>query len=126
VLAVEHVGTEALPGVALPLQGRAHQRDGLQAARQRVDPVEQRRAARNSADATPGISFVPNTPTAVLRVELGLGVSILPRSITTTAFQGVPIRVCELSDLETRFDLVAIYRKDNQQQTLLNFLSLIK
>jgi DNA-binding transcriptional LysR family regulator len=83
-------------------------------------------AARNSTDRTPGISFVPNTPTAVLRVELGLGISIQPRFISTTAFQGVPIRVCELADLETRFDLVAIYRKDNRQQALLNFLKLIR
>lgn len=83
-------------------------------------------AARNSTAPTPGISFVPNTPTAVLRVELGLGVSILPRFISDSAFQRVPIRVCELADLETRLDLVVIYRKDNQQQTLLNFLKLIK
>jgi DNA-binding transcriptional LysR family regulator len=82
-------------------------------------------AARNSTEPTPGISFVPNTPTAVLRVELGLGVSIVPSFISETAFQ-VPIRVCELADLETRFDLVAIYRKDNRQQTLLNFLNLIR
>ncbi len=82
-------------------------------------------AARNSAEPTPGVSFVPNTPTAVLRVELGFGISILPRFISDTAFQA-PIRVCELADLETRFDLVALYRKDNRQQTLLNFLSLIR
>ena len=83
-------------------------------------------AARNSTDPTPGVSFVPNTPTAVLRVELGLGISIQPWFISTTAFEGVPIRVCELADLDTRFDLVAIYRKDNRQQTLLNFLNLIR
>lgn len=83
-------------------------------------------AARNSTEPTPGISFVPNTPTAVLRVELGLGLSILPMFISNTAFQGVPIRVCQLADLDARFDLVAIYRKDNRQQTLLNFLKLIR
>lgn len=83
-------------------------------------------AARNRSEPTPGISFVPNTPTAVLRVELGLGISIQPQFITNTAFQGVPIRICELADLDTGFDLVAIYRKDNRQQTLLNFLNLIK
>ncbi|WP_428531489.1 LysR substrate-binding domain-containing protein [Propionicimonas sp.] len=82
-------------------------------------------AARNSTEPSPGISFVPNTPTAVLRVELGLGISIQPRFISDTAFQGVPIRVCELADLDTQFDLVAIYRKDNRQQTLLNFLAMI-
>lgn len=83
-------------------------------------------AARNSTEPTPGVSFVPNTPTAVLRVELGLGISIQPRFISDTAFRGVSIRVCELADLDTRFDLVAIYRKDNRQQTLLNFLNLIR
>lgn len=83
-------------------------------------------AARQSTEPSPGVAFVPNTPTAVLRVELGLGVSILPRFISTIAFQGVPIRVCELADLEARFNIVAIYRKDNRQQTLLNFLKLIR
>ena len=83
-------------------------------------------AARNSTDPAPGMSFVPNTPTAVLRVELGLGICILPMFICKTAFQGVSIRVCQLADLESRFDLVAIYRTDNQQQTLLNFLKLIR
>jgi DNA-binding transcriptional LysR family regulator len=83
-------------------------------------------ATRNSTDPTPGISFVPNTPTAVLRVKLGFGISILPMFISNAAFQDVPIRVCEVADLDTRFDLVAIYRKDNQQQTLLNFLKLIR
>lgn len=83
-------------------------------------------AARNSTEPSPGISFVPNTPTAVLRVELGLGISILPLFISNTAFQGVSTRVCELADLQTQFDLVAIYRKDNRQQTLLNFLNLVR
>lgn len=83
-------------------------------------------AARNSLDPTPGISFVPNTPTAVLRIELGLGISLLPRFIAETAFQEVPIRICELADLDTRFDIVAIYRKDNRQQTLLNFLAMTR
>lgn len=83
-------------------------------------------AARNSPEPTPGMSFVPNTPTAVLRVELGFGICILPLFISATAFHGVPIRVCELADLDARFDLVAIYRKDNRQQTLLNFLNLIR
>jgi hypothetical protein len=45
--------------------------------------------------------------------------------LSETAFR-VPIRVCELAGLATRFDLVAIYRKDNRQQTLLNFLNLIR
>jgi DNA-binding transcriptional LysR family regulator len=94
-----------------------------------VDPPILRQlqlAARNHPGSAGGIEFVTNTDTAMLRVDLGMGITLIPERILSTSFGRSRVRVCELADLDTRFDLVAIYRKDNQQQTLLNFLKLIR
>lgn len=71
------------------------------------------------------IELVPNTHTALLRVELGAGVTLVPKVIVGSSFQDFRFRVCELADVDTRFDIVGIYRKDNAQQTLANFLTMI-
>ncbi|MCW5950883.1 MAG: LysR family transcriptional regulator [Propionibacteriaceae bacterium] len=71
------------------------------------------------------VEYVPNTQTALLRVDLGLGVTLVPKRIISASFTGSRFRFCELADVDTRFDIVAIHRKDNQQQTLTNFLAMI-
>jgi len=94
-----------------------------------VDPPllrQLRLAARNHRGSVGGVESVTNTDTAMLRVDLGMGITLVPERILSASFDSSRVRVCELADLETRFDLVAIYRKDNQQQTLLNFLKLIR
>ncbi|WP_062204456.1 LysR family transcriptional regulator [Demequina salsinemoris] len=93
-----------------------------------VDPPFLRRlklAARNTPGVQGSIEPVANTPTAVLRVDLGMGVTLLPERIFRTSFEKSRFKLCEITDLDTQFDLVAIYRRENQQQTLLNFLALI-
>ena len=93
-----------------------------------VDPPilrQLRLAARNRPGEIGGIESVANTDTAMLRVDLGMGVTLIPERILSSSFDSSRIKSFELAELETRFDLVAIYRKDNGQQTLLNFLKLI-
>lgn len=71
------------------------------------------------------VEQVPNTQTALLRADLGLGVALVPKHIVSTSSDNVRFRFCELADVDTRFDIVAIYRADNQQQTLANLLAMI-
>ena len=52
--------------------------------------------------------------------------TLIPERIMSTSFDSSRVRFCELAGLETEFEMVAIYRKDNQQQTLLNFLKSIR
>jgi len=73
-----------------------------------------------------GIEFVANTDTAMLRVDLGMVMTLIPERIMSTSFDSSRVRFCELAGLETEFEMVAIYRKDNQQQTLLSFLKSIR
>jgi DNA-binding transcriptional LysR family regulator len=94
-----------------------------------VDPPilrQLRLATRNHPVAEGGIEFVANTDTAMLRVDLGMGMTLIPERIMSTSFDSSRVRFCELAGLETEFEMVAIYRKDNQQQTLLNFLKSIR
>lgn len=84
-------------------------------------PVLRRLRLTGHARAT---EYVPNTQTALLRVNLGMGVTLVPKQVIS-ASSSSRLRVCELADVDTQFDIVAIYRKDNQQQTLANFLTMI-
>lgn len=61
----------------------------------------------------------------MLRVDLGMGVSIIPACIAKSSFMGPRIRYREFPDSDAAFAIVAIYRTDNHQQTLRNFLALI-
>jgi len=93
-----------------------------------VDPPVLRKlklAARNKPEGKGSIELVASTPTAMLRVDLGMGVTLVPESIVRSSSDDSRLRLCEISDLDTEFNLVAIYRRENQQQTLLNFLALI-
>ncbi|MGC3954531.1 MAG: LysR family transcriptional regulator [Propionicimonas sp.] len=88
-----------------------------------VDPPVLRRL--RLAGQARSVEYVPNTQTALLRVDLGLGVTLVPKRIISASSTSSRFRFCELADVDTEFDIVAIYRKDNQQQTLANFLAMI-
>ncbi len=82
-------------------------------------------AQLRSAGQAKSVELVPNTHTATLRVDLGSGVTIVPQVMINSSLRDFRFRICELADVDTRFDIVGIYRKDNEQQTLANFLTMI-
>lgn len=73
-----------------------------------------------------GIDAVPGTATALLRVDLGLGVTLIPQLVLASSFGARRYRVTEISDLDTTFSTVLIRRKDNTQTTLQNFVALVR
>ncbi len=73
-----------------------------------------------------GLDVVPNTPTSVLRVSLGLGVALMPSSTVRSFYDASRHKVCELTDLDTACAMVLIRRRDNTQRTLQNFVDLIR
>lgn len=93
-----------------------------------VDPPFLRALRLRGRDhAGPGaIDSVPNTTTAMLRVELGLGVTVIPRQVLASSFDEGRFHVAEIEDLDTRFETVLIRRKDNGQTTLANFVALVQ
>ncbi|MHB9863740.1 LysR family transcriptional regulator [Streptomyces sp. YIM S03343] len=95
-----------------------------------VDPpfLRQLRLAgqEQGAPAAAGIEYVPNTRTAMLQVDLGIGVTFLPETTLRNSYDTSRYRHCELSDLDTRFSMLLIRRKDNNQKTLGNFLDLVR
>jgi DNA-binding transcriptional LysR family regulator len=73
-----------------------------------------------------GIEYVPNTNTAMLQIDLGLGVTFLPESIARCSYGTDRYRCCELGDLDTNFCTLLIRRKDNTQRTIKNFVDLVR
>ncbi|MBT8224623.1 MAG: LysR family transcriptional regulator [Dactylosporangium sp.] len=95
-----------------------------------IDPpfLRQLRLAGQERDipAAAGIEYVPNTNTAMLQIDLGLGITFLPKSIADGAYGAQQYRCCELGDLDTRFQTLLIRRRDNTQQTMENFVGLVR
>ena len=73
-----------------------------------------------------GIEYVPNTLTAMLRVDLGLGVTFMPKEIVRDVHDTDRYKCCELSDLDTSCSLLLVRRKDNDQKTIQNFVDLVR
>lgn len=76
--------------------------------------------------AASGIEYVPNTNTAMLQVDLGLGITFMPKQIFACAFSEARFKCCSIKDLDTRFSMVLIRRKDNIQKTMRNFLDIVR
>jgi DNA-binding transcriptional LysR family regulator len=92
-----------------------------------VDPPLLRKLRLAASEHGAGqLELAPDTDSAMLRVHLGMGISLIPKRIVSTSFDNSRFRFSELADEDTGFDLVAIYRKDNAQETLKNFLRLMK
>ncbi|NTW38726.1 MAG: LysR family transcriptional regulator [Cellulomonadaceae bacterium] len=72
------------------------------------------------------IEYVPNTLTAMLQVDMGLGITFLPKAILGTLHGSDRYRCCELSDMDTSCSLLLIRRKDNVQKTVQNFVDLAR
>lgn len=73
-----------------------------------------------------GIEYVPNTNTAILQIELGLGITFLPKTIVSTSFGTERFKCCELGDMNTTFSMLLIRRKDNAQKTMQNFVDIVR
>lgn len=72
------------------------------------------------------VDTVPNTTTALLRVDLGLGVTLVPTLVLDASSDGHRYRVSEIVDLDTRFSTVLVRRHDNEQVTLRNLVALVR
>lgn len=75
---------------------------------------------------TGSVDTVPNTTTALLRVDLGLGITLVPRLVVDAWSERDRYRVSEIEDLDTRFSTVLVRRRDNEQVTLRNLVALVR
>lgn len=95
-----------------------------------IDPpfLRQLRLAgqQRGVPAAAGIEYVPNTNTAMLQVGLGLGITFMPKQIFASAFGEDRFKCCSIEDVDTRFSMVLIRRKDNVQKTMRNFLDIVR
>lgn len=73
-----------------------------------------------------GIEYVPNADTALLRVDLGLGITFMPKMLVGASRDLSRYKCCEVSDLDTSCSLLLIRRKDNVQKTVQNFVDLVR
>ncbi|WP_024287272.1 LysR family transcriptional regulator [Cellulomonas sp. KRMCY2] len=94
-----------------------------------VDPPflkQLRLTSRQRGGNGPGIEYVPNTSTAVLQAGLGMGICFVPRRILSASAESELMKSCRLSDVDSRFSLLLVRRKDNESTTLQNFVDLVR
>ncbi|MCV2395117.1 LysR family transcriptional regulator [Actinotalea sp. M2MS4P-6] len=83
-------------------------------------------AARDDRGAAGGITLVPTLGTALMRAQLGLGVTFVSRRLYESLAMDREFRCCTLSDLDTSCELVLIFRVDNEAATVHNLAEYVR